>query len=65
MISPMIKYGFHAYFKVSIKRPVLLNDLVWIFPKSLWPGPSKKKLIVLFYFRAATANFWSLLNNLV
>ena len=49
------------YSKVSIKRPVLLNDLVWIFPKSLWPGP----LIVLFYFRAATANFWSLLNNLV
>ena len=35
--------------KVSIKRP----------------GPSQKKSIVLFYFRAATANFWSLLNNLV
>ena len=29
------------------------------------PGPSQKKLILLFYFRAATANFWSLLNNLV
>ena len=29
------------------------------------PGPSQKKLIVLFYFRAATANFWALLNNLV
>ena len=25
--------------KLSIKRPVLLNDLVWIFPK----GPSQKK----------------------
>ena len=35
--------------KVSIKRP----------------GPSQKKSIVLFYFRATTANFWSLLNNLV
>ena len=29
------------------------------------PGPSQKKLIVLFYFRAAMANFWALLNNLV
>ena len=35
--------------KVSIKRK----------------GPSQKKSIVLFYFRAATANFWSLLNDLV
>ena len=30
------------------------------------PGPSQKKWIVLFYYlRAATANFWALLNNLV
>ena len=29
------------------------------------PGPSQKKWIVLFYFRAAMANLWSLLNNLV
>ena len=29
------------------------------------PGSSQKKSIILFYFRAATANFWSLLNNLV
>ena len=28
-------------------------------------GPSQKKSIVLFDFRAATANFWSPLNNLV
>ena len=28
-------------------------------------GPSQKKSIVLFYFRAAMAIFWSLLNNLV
>ena len=35
--------------KVSIKRP----------------GPSQKKMIILFYFRATAANFWSLLNNLV
>ena len=34
--------------KVSIKRP----------------GPSQKKLIVLFHFRAATANFGALLNDL-
>ena len=59
--SKLLKYsGLHeykeyqllvAYSKVSIKRPVLSNDLFWIFPKSL--------------FRAATTNFWSLLNNLV
>ena len=29
------------------------------------PGPSQKQSTILFYFRAATANFWSLLNNLV
>ena len=29
------------------------------------PGPSQKKLIILFCFRAAAANFWTLLNNLV
>ena len=29
------------------------------------PGTSQKKLIILFYFRAAMANFLSLLNNLV
>ena len=23
------------YYKLSVKRPVLLNDLVWIFPKTL------------------------------
>ena len=40
MISPMIKYGFHAYFKVSIKRPVLLNNLVWIFQKVSVKQPS-------------------------
>ena len=42
------------YSKVSIKRPVLLNDQVHL----------RKKSIELFHFRAATANFWSLLNNL-
>ena len=42
-----------TYSKVSIKRPVLLNDIKQ-------PGPSQKKLILLFYFRAATANFWAL-----
>ena len=26
----------HAYSEVSIKRPVHLNNLVWIFPKSLY-----------------------------
>ena len=29
------------------------------------PGSSQKKSIILFYFRAATANFWSLLNRLL
>ena len=29
------------------------------------PGPSQKKSIELFYFWAATANFWSLLNDQV
>ena len=29
-----IQWG--VYSKLSIKRPVLLNDLVWIFPKSLY-----------------------------
>ena len=49
------------YSKVSIKRPglsffkkSLLNDQVHL----------RKKMILLFDFRAATANFWSLLNNL-
>ena len=34
----LLKNEFLArvYSKVSIKRPVLLNDLVWIFPKSLY-----------------------------
>ena len=32
-----IYYGFqYMYSKVSIKRPVLSNDLVWIFSKSLY-----------------------------
>ena len=49
---------------------VLFYLTTWseFFKKSLSikrTGPSQKKLIVLFYFRAATANFWSLLNNLV
>ena len=29
------------------------------------PGPSQKKLIVMFYFRAAMANFWSLLGSAI
>ena len=37
-----------------------LNNLIWIFQKRL-----RKKSIILFYFRAATANFWALLHNLV
>ena len=32
-LMPTQSYG---YSKVSIKRPVLLNNLVWIFPKSLY-----------------------------
>ena len=55
------------YSKLYIKRPVLLNDQSEFSQKVSikQPGPSQKKLIILFYFRAATANFWSLLNNLV
>ena len=56
------------YTKLSIKRPVLSNDPVLIFFQKVSikrPGPSQKKLIILFYFKAATANFWSLLNDLV
>ena len=49
-----VKIGF-AYSKVSIKLPVLLNAQVHL----------RKKLIVLFYFKTAMANFWFLLNNLV
>ena len=37
------------FLKVSIKQP----------------GPSQKKMIVLFDFRDARANFWSLLNDLI
>ena len=62
-------FSVNSYSKVSIKRPVLSNHLVLIFPKSLYsikrPGPSQKKSIVLFYFKAATANLWSLSNDLV
>ena len=56
-----------AYSTLSIKRLVLLNDLIWIFPKISIkrPGPSQKKSILLFYFRAAMVNFWALLINLV
>ena len=54
LIGILEEYVVH-YSKVSIKRPVLLNDLVIIFPK----------IIILFYFRAAMANFWYLSNDLV
>ena len=60
--DPVAKYS-----QLSIKPSVLLNDLVYFFFQKVsikWPGPSKKKSIVLFYFRAASANFWALLNNL-
>ena len=71
--SALLRHGrlyvwIEDYSKLSIKRPALLNDLVWIFKKSLHikqPGQSQKTLIILFYFWAATANFWSLLNDLV
>ena len=33
----MYTYGMYTYgTEVSIKRPVLLNDLVWIFSKRLY-----------------------------
>ena len=32
----LIRFKNYTYSKVSIKRPVLLNDPVWIFPKSLY-----------------------------
>jgi hypothetical protein len=32
----MAAIACHVYSKLSIKRPVLLNDLAWIFPKSLY-----------------------------
>ena len=58
---------------MSLKIRDLLSDLfhqtTWseFFQKVSikWPGPSQKKMILLFYFRVTTANFWSLLNNLV
>ena len=51
------------YSKVCSKGPILLNDLVWIFPKSLYQTTKSisKKIIVQFYFRATMGNFWSLL----
>ena len=52
------------YSKLSIKHP-FLNDLNFSKKSIKGPGPSQKKLIVLFYFRAATANFWALSNDLV
>ena len=53
------EYESH-YSKVTVKRPVLLNNLVWIFSKISikQPGPSQKKYIVLLYYRAARANIW-------
>ena len=54
------------YSKLSIKHP-FLNGLNFSKKSIKGPGPSQKKLIVLFYFRAATAglDIWkkSLSNN--
>ena len=62
------KSGKDKYSKLSIKRPVLLNDLVWIFSKKSQLKNKvhlRKKSILLFHFRATMANFWALLNNQV
>ena len=58
---------YHTYSKLSIKHPVLSNDWSEFFQKVsiIRPGLSQKKSIILFYFRAATANFWAPLNYLV
>ena len=60
-------FNLLKYSKVSIKHLGLSNDLVGFFQKVSMKrqGPSQKKLSTLFYFRAATVNFWTLLNNLV
>ena len=57
----------NTYSKLSIKRPVLLKTWSEFFQKVSIkrPGPSQKKMIVPFHFRAAKANFWSLLKDLV
>ena len=49
------------------KRPVLLNVLVWIFPKSFYQTSRfiSEKLIVLFNLKATMTNFWSLLSDVV
>ena len=68
-LSPLQEFCLllYTYSKVSIKHPVLLTTWFEFFQKVSIkrPGPSQKKSIVLLYFRAATANFWALLNDLV
>ena len=51
---------WNTYSEISIKRPVLLNDLVWIFPKRLIkrPGPSQ-------FYVEFQKNVLFLLNDLV
>ena len=35
-VDKKVTFLDHLLYYVSIKRPVLLNDLVWIFPKSIY-----------------------------
>ena len=65
-------YLLNLYIRMGTLRSlvsVLFYQTTWseFFQKVSikWPGPSQKKSIVLFYFRAARANFWSLLSDLV
>ena len=49
----------NMYSKVSIKHPVLLKDLVWIFPKISIkrPGPSQKKIDPTVLFQGCHGQF--------
>ena len=65
-------YLLNLYIRMGTLRSlvsVLFYQTTWseFLPKvSIKPtGPSQKKSIVLFYFSAARANFWSLLKDIV
>ena len=54
-LSTLLSVLFYQTTWSEFFKKYLLNDQVHL----------KKKMIILFYFRAAIANFWALLNNLV